>query len=119
MAAQSGKLQQSQVKGEPKLTKQKTLEVFETSQELTMEAMKDMQKRQIPETGDQMQMMVTVMVDQAKMQDKMFFKTGIENEEFEEALVYFVQNDPEVAKAMEKYMIKMRTEMQKAGMPGQ
>ena len=47
-----------------------------------------------------MQMMVTVMVDQAKMQDEMFFKTGVENDEFEEALVYFVQSDQEVARAM-------------------
>ena len=53
MAAQQGKLQPKS-KGEPKLSKQKTLEVFETSQELTMEAMKDMTKKQVPETGDQM-----------------------------------------------------------------
>ena len=51
MAAQQGKLQPKS-KGEPKLSKQKTLEVFETSQELTMEAMKDMTKKQVPETGD-------------------------------------------------------------------
>ena len=64
-----------------------------------------------------MAMMVTVMVDQAKMQDEMFFKTGVENEEFEEALIYFVQKDPEVQVAMQKYMMKMRSEMSKAGMP--
>ena len=47
----------------------------------------------------------------------MFFKTGVENEEFEEALMYFVNKDPDVQRAMHSYMTKMRAEMSKAGMP--
>jgi len=65
-----------------------------------------------------MQMMMTMMVDQAKMQDEMFFKTGVENEEFEEALMFYMNKDPEVQKAMQAYMVKMQAEMRKAGMPG-
>ena len=118
MAAQQGKLHPKTGGEAPKLTKQKTLEVFETSQELTMKTMKSMQNK-TPETGgDQMQMMMTMMVDQAKMQDEMFFKTGVENEEFEEALMFYMNKDPEVQKAMQAYMVKMQAEMRKAGMPG-
>ena len=83
-----------------------------------MKTMKNMQNK-TPETGgDQMQMMMTMMVDQAKMQDEMFFKTGVENEEFEEALMFYMNKDPEVQKAMQAYMVKMQAEMRKAGMPG-
>ena len=118
MAAQQGKLTPKTGGEAPKLTKQKTLEVFETSQELTMKTMKNMQNK-TPETGgDQMQMMMSMMVDQAKMQDEMFFKTGVENEEFEEALMFYMHKDPEVQKAMQNYMVKMQAEMRKAGMPG-
>ena len=55
-----------------------------------MQAMKD---KQIPETGDQMELMVAMMVEQNKMQDEMFEKTGVENDEFEESLLYFVSKD--------------------------
>ena len=96
MAAQQGKLHQPKSGDAPKLTKEKTLSVFETSQELTMKTMKKLQTQKIPETGDQMEMMMQMMIDQAKMQDEMFEKTGVENEEFEEALMYFVNKDPDV-----------------------
>ena len=43
-----------------------------------------------------MEMMITMMVDQAKMHDEIFFKTGVENEDFEEAIQWFVMKDPEV-----------------------
>ena len=46
-------------------------------------------------------MMIQMMVDQAKMHDQMFFETHVENEEFEESLMYFVLNkDPDVQKRM-------------------
>ena len=62
-AAQQGKLKTKTDGEAPKLTKQKTLEVFEKSQELAMKAMKNMQNK-TPETdGDQLQMMMTMMVD--------------------------------------------------------
>ena len=39
MAAQQGKLHKPKTDEEPKLSKEKTLEVFETSQDLTVKAM--------------------------------------------------------------------------------
>jgi hypothetical protein len=47
----------------------------------------------------------------------MFERTGVENEDFEESLLFFVSKDPEVAQAMQKYMMKMRASMG-MGMPG-
>ena len=59
-------------------------------------------------------MMLQMMVDQAKMHDEMFYKTGVENEDFEESLMFFVLNkDPEIQKAMQDYMSKMQAEMNK------
>ena len=56
-----------------------------------------MKDKQMPEGGDQMEMMVAMMVEQQKMQDEMFERTGVENEDFEESLLFFVSTDPEVA----------------------
>jgi hypothetical protein len=59
-----------------------------------------MKEQPMPEDGDQMKMMVMMMVQQAKMQDEMHKSCAVENEEFEENLLYFVSKDSEVAKAM-------------------
>jgi len=41
--------------------------------------------------------MLNMMVDQSKMHDEMFYLTGVENDVFEEALMWFVLNkDKEV-----------------------
>ena len=113
MAAQNGKLSQHSASEPPKLTKAKTLQVFETSQELTVEAMKRIQATSLPgETGgDQASTALSMMVEQAKMQDEMFLKTGVENEEFEEALLYFVSKDEDVKRAMSQYMTKIQEQM--------
>ena len=64
------------------------------------------------EPVDQTEMMLTMMVDQAKMHDRMYFDTDVENEDFEEALMYYVLNkEPEIMKAMNDYMQSMQTEM--------
>ena len=48
--------------------------------------------------------MLQMIIDQAKMHDQVYFKTGVENEEFENALMYFVLNqDEEVQAEMKKY----------------
>ena len=53
------------------------------------------------EPNDQM---LNMMVDQSKMHDEMFYKTGVENEVFEEALMWFVLNkDPEIHQRMQTY----------------
>jgi hypothetical protein len=38
-------------------------------------------------------------------------ETGIENEDFEAALLHFCAKDPEVSQAMQRYMMKMRGAM--------
>jgi len=60
-----------------------------------------------------MKMMVLMMVEQCKAQDEIFRKTGTENDEFEAALLYHCSTDAAVAKAMQEYMMKMQTEMQR------
>lgn len=59
--------------------------------------------------------MIQMMVDQAKMHDKMYFETKVENEEFEEALMHYVLNkDPDIQKRMQEYMTKMQAEVNQA-----
>ena len=49
------------------------------------------------------------------MHDEMFFKTNVENEDFEESLMHYVlAKDPEIQKCMQDYMTKMQAEMNKA-----
>lgn len=79
--------------------------------------MVSMKDKPMPEGGDQMEMMVAMMVEQNKLQDELHERTGVENDEFEDSLLYFVSKDPEVAQAMQRYMLKMRQTMG-AGMPG-
>ena len=47
------------------------------------------------EEKDQNAQMLQMIIDQAKMHDQVYFKTGVENEEFENALMYFVLNQDE------------------------
>ena len=125
MAAQQGKLpsddQLQQAKATPKLEKSKTLTAFEESKKLTMEAMKKQagaQRQQTMPGGgmDEMEMMIDMFVDQAKIEDALFIKCGVQNEELEEAIMYFIgKDDPDVKKAMGAYMMEMQQEMQKMG----
>ena len=48
----------------------------------------------------------------------MFYNTGVENEDFEESLMYFVLNkEPDIMKAMNDYMSSMQNEMNTAASP--
>ena len=59
--------------------------------------------------------MLQMVIDQAKMHDQVYFKTGVENDEFENALMYFVLNqDPDVQAMMKRYMEKMQKELASA-----
>lgn len=51
-----------------------------------------MKDKPMPE-GDQMEMMVAMMVEQNKLQDELYERTGVENDEFEDSLLYFVSKD--------------------------
>jgi hypothetical protein len=67
--------------------------------------------------GDEEAFVLKMMVEQHRMQDACWAESGIENEEFEVALLHYCQSDREVAMAMQMYMQKMRM-MQGGGMPG-
>jgi len=48
---------------------------------------------------DEMEMMIDMFVDQAKIEDALFIKCGVQNEELEEAIMYFIgKDDPDVIK---------------------
>jgi len=98
MAAQQGKLSPPNAAKEPKLSRAKTQEVFEISQGLTIKQMERLKTQKMPDSGDQVEMMANMMVEQAKMQDEMFFKSGVENDDFEESLIHWVSKDPEMQK---------------------
>lgn len=129
MAAQQGKLpsddQMAKAQSRPKLEKAKTLKAFQTSKQLTMDAMKRQatQQRQ-PAQKDEMEMMIDMFVDQSKVEDALFIKEGIANDDLEESIMYFIKSeDADVKKAMTAYMMEMQAEMQKMGgggmgMPG-
>ena len=69
MAAQQGKLQQSGDSQQPKLTKKKTLEIFEEQQELSLEYMKKVAQDGSKNETDPNAQMMSMVVDQAKMHD--------------------------------------------------
>ncbi len=58
-------------------------------------------------------MMIKMMTEQHKAQDKIFIESGekIENDEFEAALMHYCSKDREVSMAMQKYMMMMRNAM--------
>jgi len=73
--------------GAPKLTRQKTKEIFLDSEEKKLESMKKMMSDPAHSMGggmggDPMEGMMEMMVEQAKLSDDMFERHGIDEEEF-------------------------------------
>jgi len=66
---------------------------------------------------DQMEMMVEMMAEQAKMSDDTFKETDIEQEDFECSVMFYCAKDPEVKMAMQQYMMEMQMQMG-GGAPG-
>jgi hypothetical protein len=122
MMAQQGQLKQPSQGGTeaPKINKLKTMQYIKRLKETSKEKMGEMQKKQMEmemkaqrgEQVDQMEMMVEMMVEQAKMADEAFKESGgIEQEDFEASLMYFCAKDPEVKMAMQAYMMDMQAQM--------
>lgn len=57
--------------------------------------------------AEAMEQMSEMMMEQFKMQDQIHEQEGCENEDFEEALMYYVSKDPEVQARMRQYMMAM------------
>lgn len=82
------------------MTHVKTITTRTRAQQDTLDKMKPEEK------------VLNLMVDQCKMHDEMFYETGVENEVFEQALLYYVLNkDPEIQAKMTDYMTNMKKEM--------
>jgi hypothetical protein len=79
-------------KSAPTLTKQKTKEIFFDSEEKKFESMKTMMQNQrgtMSSQDDQMEAMIEMMVQQAILADDMFTKHGIEEEDFNAAVMHY------------------------------
>jgi len=57
-----------------------------------------------------MEFMLEILVEQSRGQDKLWFENGqeFENEEFEAALMFYYQRDPETQRKMQEYMAMMQ-----------
>lgn len=65
---------------------------------------------------DEMEMMIDMFVEQAKIDDELFLKKGVRNDDLEQSMMHFIaKDDPEVKKAMTQYAIQMQAEMRKHG----
>ncbi len=58
---------------------------------------------------DPMEQMFEMMIEQSKLADNMFFEKGIEEDEFNAAIMHFnLLNDPEIQKKMMESMQKLQ-----------
>lgn len=109
MAAQQGKLKQDKVVKQPTMTKEKMMKTLDDHMNATIQQMMNMQKSGMDmQSGDPMQAMLNMMVEQAKLADDLYLKHAVENEEFEDNLMHYMSSDPEVQRSMQSYMMKMQ-----------
>jgi hypothetical protein len=98
-----------------KLTKQKTKEIFLYSEEKKMDQMKNMMSSGkfgggMGAGGDPYEGMMEMMVEQSKLSDDIYFKFGVDDDEFNHAMVkHNLMHDPEIQRIL-------MTNMQKLGM---
>jgi len=53
-----------------------------------------------------MDMMIDMFVEQAKLDDELFIKCGVRNDELEKSMMWYIgAEDPDVKKAMTQYMM--------------
>ena len=111
MAAQQGKLKEPAAPGlqkKPTLTKNKMMDALKHHMEATITQIMEVQKKSMNPGGDQMSMMVDMMVEQAKLADDMFLTHKVESDEFEDNLMHYMSHDPQVQQSMRQYMMKMQ-----------
>ena len=53
--------------------------------------------------------MLSFTVEQYKVVDGMWARTGVDQEVFDDALLHYCRTDTDVALAMQKHMMKLRT----------
>ncbi len=89
----------------PKLERQKTKEIFMDSEQEKMDSMKKMLTAggagQDPNMSE-MDAMMSMMVEQAKITDKMYFKHGVDEDDFNQSVMFHnLMQDPEVMRMMQ------------------
>ena len=106
LAAQQGKLKPEN--NSDVLDKAKTLEVFATSKEYSL----DILKYQTSEEGkDDIEKVTNVLVDEAKLSDALFLEFGVTSEKLENSIMYYIaKNDTEIKSAMASFMREMQAE---------
>ncbi|TNV78405.1 hypothetical protein FGO68_gene14440 [Halteria grandinella] len=107
----SAQFSPAQQQGPLKLTRQKTKEIFLDSEERKLESMKKMmaEQQQNPMAGqDPMEGMMEMMVEQAKLSDDMYERHGVDEDEFNSAMLHYnLMNDPEVQRKVMENMRKL------------
>jgi len=101
----------------PKLSRQKAKEIFKEQEQKKMEKMGSMMgmMQNMNSQADQQEGMITMMAEHAKVSDEMFFKYGVEEDEFNESVMHYnLMQDPEIMAMMQANMQKMGL----GGMPG-
>jgi hypothetical protein len=95
--------------GAPKLTRQKTKDIFIDSEEKKLDSMKKMMtEQQNMQSQDPMEGMMEMMVEQAKLSDDMYENHGVDEEEFNQAMIHYnLMNDPEVQRKVMENMRKL------------
>ena len=90
------------------LDKEKTLKVFATSKEYSLDILKNQSSE---EDKNESEKMIDVLVDEAKLSDALFLEFGVTSEELEKSIMYYIaKNDNEVKTAMSSFMQAMQTE---------
>jgi hypothetical protein len=89
----------------PSISREKAKELFFSSDDKKFESMKkmmsDSRHLRIESNEDQMNAMMDITVDQAIIADEMYEHHGIEEEEFNRAIIYYnLMEDPEVTRKM-------------------
>ena len=117
MAAQQGKLPDEDAaekakKKQPTLDKSKTLRAFELTKKHTMDALgkqAEMQRAASMGQVNEMELMIDMFVEQARIDDELFIKEGVRNDELEAAMMFYIaQDDSDVKKAMSQYVQEMQ-----------
>ena len=93
MVATQGKFADENAEDEgvktPKMDKDTALRAFEKSKDLTIKAMKKSSELSHGELGPQ-EALVEMWVDQAKVEDELFLSEGVNNDDLEEAMMYYM-----------------------------
>jgi hypothetical protein len=80
----------------PRITKEKTKEIFLYSEEKKMESMKSMMSGG-KMSQDPMEQMFDMMIEQSRLSDEMYHLYGIDEDDFNAAMLHYnLMHDPEI-----------------------